>query len=65
MGKTLLLLGCVLVVLGGVLWLTGRSGNVLPGDIVIERKNVRIYFPIVTCIVLSALLSLIAWWIRR
>lgn len=36
----------------------------LPGDIVIERGNSRFYFPIVTCIVISVLLSLVAWIIR-
>ena len=36
----------------------------LPGDIVIERENSRFYFPIVTCIVISAVLSLGAWLVR-
>ncbi len=36
----------------------------LPGDIVIERQNSRFYFPIVTCIVISVVLSLILWLIR-
>jgi hypothetical protein len=37
----------------------------LPGDIKIERENVRIYFPIVTMIVVSALLSLLLYLIGR
>jgi hypothetical protein len=36
----------------------------LPGDIVIERQNSRFYFPIVTCIVVSVVLSLVTWLIR-
>ncbi len=36
----------------------------LPGDIVIERPNSRFYFPIVTCIVISVVLSLVMWLIR-
>jgi hypothetical protein len=36
----------------------------LPGDIVIERGNSRFYFPVVTCIVISVVLSLVMWLIR-
>jgi hypothetical protein len=36
----------------------------LPGDIVIERGNGRFYFPIVTCVVISVLLSLVMWLFR-
>jgi hypothetical protein len=36
----------------------------LPGDIVIERQNSRLYFPIVTCIVISVVLSLVMWLVR-
>jgi Protein of unknown function (DUF2905) len=36
----------------------------LPGDIVIERGNGRFYFPIVTCIVISVLFSLVTWLFR-
>jgi hypothetical protein len=62
----LVVTGLVLAALGAAFWLWGRAGGgFLPGDIVIERKNVRFYFPIVTCLVLSLLLSLIAWLARR
>lgn len=58
--------GLSLAAVGAVLWLMNRGGGgFLPGDIVVERKNVRFYFPLVTCLVLSALLSLIAWLARR
>lgn len=66
LGKSLVIVGLLLATIGAALWLFGRnSGGFLPGDLVIERKNTRIYFPIVTCLVLSAVLSLIAWFMRR
>jgi hypothetical protein len=57
-----------LVIAGsGLIWVLApslpRLGR-LPGDIVIERENGRFYFPIVTCIVISVLLSLVMWLIR-
>ena len=66
LGRTLLVIGLVLAAVGAVLWLFGRSGGgLLPGDIVVERKNVRLYFPIVTCVVVSLVLTVIAWLMRR
>jgi hypothetical protein len=66
MGKTLLVVGLVIAALGAAMWLFGRAGGgFLPGDIVIEKKNVRFYFPIVTCLVISLVLTLIAWLTRR
>ena len=66
LGRTLVVVGLVVTVLGAALWLSGRSGGgFLPGDVMIERKNVRFYFPIVTCLIASAVLSLIAWLTRR
>lgn len=64
---TWLIIGGILLVIAGVLansgWLSwfGR----LPGDIRIERDNVRIYFPVVTMIVVSVVLSLIFYFIGR
>jgi hypothetical protein len=65
--------GWGLVILGlaiagaGLIWMLAphlpRLGR-LPGDIVVERGNGRFYFPIVTCIVISVVLSLAAWLIR-
>jgi len=66
MGKTLLVVGLVIAAVGAAMWLFGRAGGgFLPGDIVIEKKNVRFYFPIVTCLVISLVLTLIAWLTRR
>lgn len=64
---TWLIIGGIVLVLLGVLansgWLSwfGR----LPGDIRIERDNVRFYFPIVTMIVISVALSLIFYFIGK
>ena len=57
----------VVLIAAGLLWpLLHRIGlGRLPGDIVIERENFRFYFPIVTCLLLSVLLSLILWLFRR
>jgi hypothetical protein len=59
-------IGLVLAVVG-LLWpWLGRLGlNRLPGDIVIERVNLRFYFPIVTCLVVSGVVSLILWFLNR
>lgn len=67
LGKNLVLLGLALAAVGAVLWLFGRSngGGWLPGDIAIEKKGVKVYFPIVTCLVASVVLSLLAWLLRR
>jgi membrane protein implicated in regulation of membrane protease activity len=59
-GGVLLLLG-VLFTLGGRLPWLGR----LPGDIVVERENFRFYFPLATSILISVVLSLLAWFFRR
>ncbi len=67
-GKILIGLGGVLVIVGLLLVLGGRLNlpiGRLPGDIVYRGKNTNFYFPIVTCIVLSLLLSFILWIIGR
>jgi len=66
MSRTLILLG-LLLVLAGLLWpWLGRLGlGRLPGDIVVERDNFTLYFPITTAILVSLLLSLILWIINR
>jgi len=66
LGRNLVVIGLLIAFVGAVLWIFGRhGGGLLPGDIVVERKNVRFYFPIVTCLVVSAILSLVTWWLRR
>ncbi|PYL78455.1 MAG: DUF2905 domain-containing protein [Verrucomicrobia bacterium] len=67
LGKFLVILGAVIIILGLLLWGgvgTGWLGR-LPGDIRIERGNSAFYFPIVTCIIISIVLSLIFSLFRR
>lgn len=67
-GKMLILFGAVLVIAGIVMMVAGRAHipiGRLPGDIVYRGKQTTVYFPIVTSIVLSILLSLILWAIGR
>ena len=66
MNKTLVWLGIALLVVGLAWpWLSRLPLGRLPGDIVIEREQSRFYFPWVTCLVLSAVASLVLWLFRR
>lgn len=68
LGKLLLGLGVALVVIGGVLLLAGRAGapiGRLPGDFIYRGKHATVYFPLVTCIVISVVLTLILYVISR
>jgi len=65
-GRVLMAAGGVLFVLGAVVSLLGRTGlGRLPGDIVVQRGGLTLYFPIVTSILLSLLLTGILWLLRR
>ena len=66
MAKVLIIAGLVLLAVG-IAWLAGEKLGLgrLPGDIVIERQNTRIYFPIMTSIVISIVLSLVLWLFSR
>ncbi len=66
-GRFLILVGLVLALVGAILtqsprlpWL-GR----LPGDLIIKRDDLVIYVPIVTCIILSLLLSILTGFLKR
>jgi len=64
--KLLVILGLVLVAVG-LVWpfITKLGLGRLPGDILIERGNFRLYIPLVTSLLISAVLSLILWFINR
>jgi len=63
-GKLLMIVGVLLAVVGAVLYagsrLPFRLGR-LPGDIIVQGKNSTFYFPVVTCLVLSLVLTLLSW----
>ncbi len=67
LGRALVLAGVLLVVVGLILWISpslpflGR----LPGDIRIERPGFRFYFPITTCLLLSAAISALLWVLSK
>jgi hypothetical protein len=66
LGRNLVIIGLLLAAMGATLWFFGRhGGGFLPGDIAVERKSFRFYFPVVTCVVVSLVLSAIAWLLRR
>jgi hypothetical protein len=66
MARFLIVLGLVIVVIG-LLWpyLSQIGLGRLPGDIVIERENMTLYFPLMTCLLLSVLFSLVFWVVNR
>jgi hypothetical protein len=66
MARFLIVLGLVIVVIG-LLWpfLSQIGLGRLPGDIVIERENMTFYFPLMTCLLLSVLFSLVFWAVNR
>lgn len=67
MGRTLIGAGIVLVIAGLLVMLADRAGlplGRLPGDIRIEGRRGGFYFPVVTCLLLSAVLSLVLWFLR-
>jgi len=68
MGRALISLGILLVVIGLAIEFSPRLPfhiGRLPGDIIVQRHNTTFYFPIVTCILLSVVLSLVMWLLNR
>ncbi|HEY7663825.1 MAG TPA: DUF2905 domain-containing protein [Xanthobacteraceae bacterium] len=66
MARFLVVLGLALLAVG-LLWpyLSRLGLGRLPGDIVIERDNATLYFPVVTCLLLSLLFTLVFWLVNR
>lgn len=67
-GRTLILIGISLVILGALVMLGEKLPiklGRLPGDIVLRGKNSTFYFPLATSLLLSALLSLLMWLFGR
>lgn len=66
-GKFLILVGIITIIIGLILSLAGKIPLIgrLPGDIVIERKNFVLYFPLATSILLSIIISLIFYFLSK
>jgi uncharacterized protein HemY len=69
-GRTLIALGILLVVAGGIVLLLGRTGvpfglGRLPGDVLIKRDGFTFYMPITTSILISVVVTAILWLLRR
>ena len=67
LGRILILAGIVLFALGVLVMLAGRFTPLgrMPGDIVYRRGNFTFYFPVVTSILLSVLLTAVMWLFTR
>ncbi|MGD8241392.1 MAG: DUF2905 domain-containing protein [Desulfobacterales bacterium] len=66
MQKTLIIIGIV-VLAAGLLWpfLTKLPLGRLPGDIIIDKPHLKVYIPITTMVLVSAVISLIMWLLRK
>jgi hypothetical protein len=66
MQRALSVVGLALVATGALWpWLSKLGLGRLPGDIRVQTESGGFYFPIVTCLVISVVLSLILWFLRR
>lgn len=66
MSRFLIILGLVILITGLLWpWLSKLGLGRLPGDIVIERENTRIYIPLMTSLIASVVLSLVLWALNR
>jgi hypothetical protein len=63
--RLLVAVGVALVVIGVLLYLLPTVLGRLPGDIRIERAGLRVYLPITTCLLLSAVISIVLWLFSR
>lgn len=66
-GKILVIIGVAIVIIGALIWSGFGKGwfGRLPGDIHYSRDNFSFHFPIVTCLILSVILSLIVWLFKK
>ena len=66
MNRVLIFIGACLILLGlGWQWIRRLPLFRLPGDIIIDRPGFKFFFPITTMLLISAVISLIAWVLRR
>lgn len=67
LGKSLIILGLIIIVFGIIITFAGKFPWLgrLPGDIQIKRDNFTFYFPLATCILVSVIVSLLLWLLKR
>ena len=66
MQKVLILTGVILIIAGIAWpWLVKLPFGRLPGDIIVSKPNLKVYFPITTMVIISIILSLIMWLLRK
>ena len=66
LGRSLMIIGLVLLGLGFLVSVLGRLGlGRLPGDIRVERPGFTLYFPLASCLLLSLFLTLVFWLFMR
>ncbi len=66
MNRILIIAGIVLIVIGIAWpWLVRLPLGRLPGDIIVSKPNLKIYFPITTMVIISIILSVIMWLLKK
>ena len=66
MQKVIIAIGLLILLIGiSWPWLSKLPFGRLPGDIVIDRQNFRFYFPLMTMIIISGIVSLVFWLLRK
>jgi len=67
LGRILLGIGIILSIIGLFLWKWGERIPLgrLPGDFYVQKPQMSFYFPLTTCLLLSVLITLVMWLVRR
>lgn len=66
MQKTLIIIGIAVIIIGiGWPWLARLPIGRLPGDIIIDRPGMKIYIPVTTMVLVSVILSVVMWILRK
>ena len=67
LGKSLIIFGLIIIVFGIIITFAGKIPWLgrIPGDIQIKRDNFTFYFPLATCILVSVIVSLLLWLLKR
>jgi hypothetical protein len=67
LGKSLIIFGLIIIVFGIIITFAGKIPWLgrLPGDIQIKKENFTFYFPLATCMLVSVIVSLLLWLLKR